>query len=439
MSDSPAAPPAVTIGRYRVLGAIGSGAMGSVVRAHDDRLGRDVAIKRIRNLHGALAAAFHARFEAEARALAALAHPGVVQIFDLGIDGDDPYLVMELLAGPSLRDELRTRGPLPATEVAAIGIQLARALEAAHDRGILHRDVKPGNVVRAADGRWKLVDFGVAHVPDSDVTITGQFVGTPAYAAPEALALGQFAAASDVYGLAATLLEIATGAPPRGDLSMTGLLTATGPVLDDAAIARLGPLGPPLAAALAVTPGARPSAAALAEALAAASAGLAAPYPGAPPAIAASAPPPLPPAPAASTSPPSYGSIPAASSAALATAALPEPPAAPSSLRRWALLATGAVLAIGLLALADRLGGGDAPRRLPSREDRYPPPDLPMVFDPPPGLDGKGARDWAKIADKVHDGDLGEALHKLHDFERKHGASPESAALRTWLAARADR
>ena len=170
---------------------------------------------------------------------------------ELVADGGRLYLVMELLAGPSLKDELATRGPRPTAEVVAIGIQLARALEAAHDRGILHRDLKPGNVVRAADGRWKLVDFGVAHVPDSDVTITGQFLGTPAYAAPEALALGHFSTASDVYGLAATLLEVATGTRPRGELTMAERLVATGPVLDETAQARLGELGPILAAALA--------------------------------------------------------------------------------------------------------------------------------------------------------------------------------------------
>src|SRR5262245_63647692 len=123
--------------------------MGEVLRARDEKLGRDVAIKRVKNVLGIVAHTFHDRFTAEARALAALAHPGVVQVFDLGVDGDEPYLVMELVDGPSLRAILGERGALPAAEVRALGIQLARALEAAHARGILHRDLKPANVLRA--------------------------------------------------------------------------------------------------------------------------------------------------------------------------------------------------------------------------------------------------------------------------------------------------
>ncbi|HVV85523.1 MAG TPA: serine/threonine-protein kinase, partial [Kofleriaceae bacterium] len=209
------APPARTIGRYRVLAVLGAGAMGEVVRARDDRLGRDVAIKRMKVPARALAEVFAARFEAEGRALASLTHPGVVQVFDLGVDGDEPYLVMELVDGPTLRDVVRDRGPLPVAEVRAAGIQLARALEAAHARGVLHRDVKPANVLLAPRSVWKLADFGLAHLPDSSVTLSGQFLGTPAYAAPEALALGQFGPPADVFGLAATLYEAATGARPH--------------------------------------------------------------------------------------------------------------------------------------------------------------------------------------------------------------------------------
>ncbi len=401
MTESTAVLPTAMIGRYRVVGVVGAGAMGAVVRAHDDRLGRDVAIKRIKNLHGLVATSFQARFEAEARALAALAHPGVVQIFDLGIDGDEPYLVMELLEGPSLKDELRARGTLPTSEVVAIGIQLARALEAAHARRILHRDVKPSNVVRASDGRWKLVDFGVAHVPDSDVTITGQFLGTPAYAAPEALTLGHFSAASDVYGLAATLLEIATGSKPRGELTMAELLVQSDrPVLDAAAIARLGELGPLLAAALAIAPGSRPTAEGLADLLAQ----------------------------SASTSTPAL---------AAATAALPAPPAeVRRDPRRRIVLSIAGILLIGVLALIDRLISDDAPSR------PRPPPaatdPASLTFDAPRDLDDKGVRDWAKIADKIHDGDYREAHDKLRAFERKRGASPETAALRAWLETQPD-
>lgn len=408
MSEPTAVLPASMIGRYRVIAVVGAGAMGAVVRAHDERLGRDVAIKRVKNLHGIVAAAFHARFEAEARALAALAHPGVVQIFDLGVDQGEPYLVMELLDGPSLKDELAARGPLPAAEVVAIGIQLARALEAAHARGILHRDLKPSNVVRAADGRWKLVDFGVAHVPDSEVTLSGQFLGTPAYAAPEALTLGRFSAASDVYGLAATLHEIATGAKPRGDLTMAELLVAADrAVLAPAQVEALGELGPILAAGLALAPAARPTAAAFAELL-------------------------------AQTQTLASSSTSAARAAALATVA-PPPSTAPLDRRRWVLGSVAIIFLIGLLAAAERCGRDDSPARpRPAFGPAPAPPpvdrdDGPLTFTQPPDLDDKGLRDWAKLADKVNEGDYGEALHKLHDFERKHGASSESAALRAWL------
>lgn len=260
------APLPQTIGRYRVLAVLGEGAMGEVVRARDERLGRDVAIKRVKNVSGAGAAEFQARFEAEARALAALAHPGVVQIYELGLDGDEPYLVMELVDGASLRAVIKERGPLPAAAVRALGIQLARALEAAHARGILHRDIKPANVLQGPGGAWKLADFGVAHMPDSEMTSTGQFIGTPAYAAPESLALAQFSPASDVYGLAATLVEAVSGKKPRRDATLAELMarsheSATLDGVPDELAAVLRP-------ALALDARARPGAAELAELLA---------------------------------------------------------------------------------------------------------------------------------------------------------------------------
>jgi hypothetical protein len=119
-----------TIGRYRVLSTLGTGAMGEVFRAKDERLGRDVAIKRVKNVFGQLTSIFHARFDAEARALAALAHPSVVQVFDVGYEDETPYLVMELVEGPSLRQVLDEKGPLAMPAARALGIQLARALEA---------------------------------------------------------------------------------------------------------------------------------------------------------------------------------------------------------------------------------------------------------------------------------------------------------------------
>ena len=387
------------IGRYRVLGRLGAGAMGEVVRARDERLGRDVAIKRMRSLLGGVAATLTARFEAEARALATLAHPGVVQVFDLGVDDDgdgggEPYLVMELVDGPSLREVLRERGALPVAEVRAAGIQLARALEAAHARGVLHRDVKPANILLAPGGVWKLADFGLAHVPDSSVTLSGQFLGTPAYAAPEALAMGQFSAASDVFGLAATLYEAATGVAPRGEASLTQLLSGSDqPVLGPDAPPPPPELAGPLLAALAIDPRARPGAGGFAELLAAI----------------------------------------IRPSAAVELPAVARPR---WRWRRWAVI--GAVVAaVALLVCVD---GGRAPSRAPfapvegpGPADVAPPP--PTTFEAPPDLDDKGARDWRKIGDRVRDGKYGDALHKLIDLERRHGASEQSTALRRWLEA----
>ena len=397
-----------TIGRYRVVAVLGSGAMGEVLRARDERLGRDVAIKRIKNVLGAMSTTFQVRFEAEARALAALAHPGVVQVFDLGLDGDDPYLVMELIEGPTLRSVLAERGTLGPQEVCALGIQLARALEAAHARGILHRDVKPANVLRGPGGLWKLADFGVAHVPDSDATISGQFLGTPAYAAPESLTLGQFSPASDVYGLAATLYEAATGTRPRGDATMHDLIIkADQPVIDPANIpASLGVLGPPLAAGLALDPKMRPSAAGFAELLA------------------------------------GLGSTETLASRAASTVRpLPlKPNVARPRMPRWVLYSIFGVLAFAFVAWASSGGDGKdarAPAPFGAPALGVPAPGEPATFAAPPRLHGKANKDWRKVAEKVQDGDYEEALDKLHEFERKHGASPESARLGAWLSQQA--
>ncbi|MCL4225357.1 MAG: serine/threonine protein kinase [Myxococcales bacterium] len=428
------------IGRYRVVGALGTGAMGEVLRAHDERLGRDVAIKRVKNLLGVMSASFHARFEAEARALAALAHPGVVQVFDLGVEDGEPYLVLELIEGPTLRAVIAERGALPAAEVCALGIQLARALEAAHARGIVHRDVKPANVLRGPGGLWKLADFGVAHIPDSEATLAGQFLGTPAYAAPEALTLGQFSPASDVYGLAATLYEAATGDKPRGDATMAELIAqADRPVIaPDAIPAHLGELGPTLAAALAVSPAARPSAAELAERLAGTASTqprAAATTPATTPATTTTA--------ATATPPTTTTTAGGAPTRAMAAPAPPTltPAVARARLPRWAPVAGGVVLAVGVLALVDRLGrapgdppaAGVTPAVLPALGGEVRTPDDPLTFAAPALADDKARKDWRKVAERIHAGELGGALRRLDEFERKHGASAESARLRAWL------
>ena len=197
--------------------------MGEVYEAIDDVLGREVAIKTLRTDSGALL--LDDRFRNEARAIAKLSHPNIVHIFDIDLTATPPYLVMERVAGPPLSEQV----PLPVEQLIPLGIQIARALAAAHAAGVFHRDVKPSNILAAGNGTWKLADFGVAHVPDSSVTMTGQFVGSPAYAAPEALVKGVTGAASDVYGLGATLYECAAGKWPR--LEAKGALLAPVPPL----------------------------------------------------------------------------------------------------------------------------------------------------------------------------------------------------------------
>jgi hypothetical protein len=314
---------------------------------------------------------------------------------------------MEFIDGESLSGTLKREGKLSVENALKIMHQTAQGLATAHDKGVIHRDIKPGNVLRGAGGLWKLADFGVAHMPDSDVTISGQFLGTPAYAAPEALTLGQFSPASDVFGLAATLYEAATGTRPHGDATMADLVkTAHRPVIDPHAIPpALGVLGPILAAGLAVAPEARPSAAQMAELLA------------------------------------GSGSTETRTAALPARAVgLPALPALPAQLPRWAFVVAVIVLLIGLLALADRLGGSGEPPLPGTRPSAGPSrgaPGGPRTFSSPRNLDGRGGKDWRKVAEKVREGDFDEALHKLEQFEDRHGASPESAELRRWLQSQA--
>ena len=260
-------------GRYRVVKELGTGAMGAVYLATDEVLGRSVAIKTIRprGLGELAAATFRARFSNEAKAVAALSHPNIVSLFDIGCESDTPFLVMEVVSGESLKERLQ-HGPLSASEARMLGIQIARALDAAHARGIVHRDVKPANILYAGDGNWKLADFGVARIPDSSLTFTGQFLGSPAYAAPEALRDGALGPASDVYSLGATLYESLAGEPPFGERGLASVAVLASKE-DAPQIAGLNVNVPPeLAAAImhAINrePSARPNAAALADELA---------------------------------------------------------------------------------------------------------------------------------------------------------------------------
>ena len=211
-------------GRYRVIETLGRGAMGSVYLARDERLGREVAVKVVRTeaLPAYAAEISTARFDNEARAIAALRHPHIVEIFDIGVEDGTPYLVMEVAVGTSLKDRLARGNPLSPGEVATVATQIASALQAAHQQTIIHRDVKPANILEVEPGLWKLADFGLARVPGSTVTLDGQFLGSPAYAAPEAIQMGDSTPATDIYGLGATMYEALVGHPPYGP---DGLMT----------------------------------------------------------------------------------------------------------------------------------------------------------------------------------------------------------------------
>jgi serine/threonine protein kinase len=174
-------------GRYRLIEPVGEGGMGVVWRARDESLGREVAVKRVRlapGLDTASRAALCDRALAEARTAAALRHPSIVAVHDLIVEDGDPAIVMELVHGPSLEQALRENGPLPARRAAEIGLRVLSALAATHAAGVLHRDVKPANVLLAGDGRVVLTDFGIATLVGG---LPGTPVGTPGYTAPECL------------------------------------------------------------------------------------------------------------------------------------------------------------------------------------------------------------------------------------------------------------
>ncbi|GAB4006589.1 serine/threonine-protein kinase [Nocardioides ultimimeridianus] len=194
-------------GRYRLGARVGSGGMADVHRATDELLRREIAVKVLR-----ASDADRNRFADEACTVARLNHPGIVTVLDAGLDDDRPFIVMELVDGPTLAEALAA-GPLDPDRVRAIGEQLAAALAYAHDQGIVHRDVKPGNVLLRPDGTACLADFGIARMVGRALehTTEGMVVGSPAYLAPEQVAMEDVGPAADVYSLGLVLLEALTG------------------------------------------------------------------------------------------------------------------------------------------------------------------------------------------------------------------------------------
>jgi len=215
------------IGRYRILDQIGRGSMGRVYRAHDPHTDRDVALKVLvgtSELTEEEATEIRDRFLIEARAAGRLSHPGIVLVYDADVDPatGSPFLAMELVTGQSLARVLRERGPLDWREAATIGAQVAAALNHAHERGIVHRDIKPGNVLIDDEGCAKVSDFGIAKFVNESYTLTGSVMGTPSYMAPEQLRGEPLDGRADLFGVGATLYEMLAGEPPfRGDTLAT--------------------------------------------------------------------------------------------------------------------------------------------------------------------------------------------------------------------------
>lgn len=210
-------------GRYCLLGKLGDGGMGIVWRARDEFLEREVAIKEVRLPTGVDPDPAHRRTLREARATAALRHPGIVTVHDVVMHDARPWIVMELIAGRSLAQIVRDDGPLPEDRAADIGLQVLRALDAAHRKGILHRDVKPANVLLDG-GRAVLTDFGIAALDgDTALTGTGQLVGSPEYISPERIAGQEATPAADLWALGITLYTSVTGRSPfhRADTPTT--------------------------------------------------------------------------------------------------------------------------------------------------------------------------------------------------------------------------
>ena len=199
--------------RYRIDERIGAGAMGAVWRATDELLNRTVAVKELLAVPPGTSAAdieeSRQRILREGRIGARLQHAHVISMFDVVVHEDRPWLVMEYLPSDSLATVVKTKGPLLPVRVADIGRQVADGLAAAHVAGVVHRDVKPGNVLIAPDGRVKLTDFGVSRaVDDVQLTRTGLIAGTPAFLAPEVAQGKEPTAASDVFALGATLYAL---------------------------------------------------------------------------------------------------------------------------------------------------------------------------------------------------------------------------------------
>ncbi|MGW1066116.1 protein kinase domain-containing protein [Streptomyces aureus] len=351
MSEGPGSE-RVIAGRYRLLSPLGEGGMGTVWRARDEVLQREVAVKEVRapaGLPDSEVERMYARLEREAWAAARVAHRNVVTVYDVAMQDGRPWIVMELIRGIALSDQLDAEGPLDPRRAAHIGAEVLAALRAAHEAGVLHRDVKPGNVLLANDGRVVLTDFGIATVEGtSALTMTGEVIGSPEFLAPER-ALGRTPGPeSDLWSLGVLLYAAVEGNSPfRQPTPLSTLRAIVDEPLPPAR--RAGPLGPVIEGLLAKDPAERTSAAAAEDELRAVAGGGTAPtrplgaaaLPSEAPTVGAFGPP------SASSPTPPQGFGPPH-----ATVPTPAPAAEPERNRRAAV-----ALVAGLVALALALGG----------------------------------------------------------------------------------
>jgi serine/threonine-protein kinase len=216
-----------SIGRYRVDGLLGSGAMGEVYRAYDPVIDRPVAIKIVRTelAAGSGSEQWLQRFRREARAAGRRFHPNIVAILDFGEDEGMPFLAMEYVDGRSLDAILKTSGPFDPARSVAVITQVLSALGFAHQNGIVHRDVKPSNIMVLNSGEVKVADFGIARIDASEFTIVGDLLGTPAYMAPEQFAGAPVDKRTDLFAVGVILFEMLTGVKPFRGKSITEIMS----------------------------------------------------------------------------------------------------------------------------------------------------------------------------------------------------------------------
>ncbi len=213
------------LGRYELLGELGRGAMGVVYRARDPIIDRVVALKTIDSgRSGEAAASFTERFFQEARSAGRLNHPNIVTIYDAGDAGGQAYIAMEFLEGTGLREMLDEQAPLPVARAVEIAAQVARGLAYAHEHGVVHRDVKPANIIILRNRRPKITDFGIARLGEADV-LTGSRAGSPKYMSPEQIrGDGALDGRSDIFSLGAVLYEMLTGRQPFGGVEVVDIM-----------------------------------------------------------------------------------------------------------------------------------------------------------------------------------------------------------------------